>query len=128
MSYQPKIKTREWLNVVHGAKRNNFHLGGLGLPIVFKKDIEVHANSDTGEEVEKLRRASPLWLRAVGEGDEWRLFSFAFLDEFLPKDRSVSVNLWLGEGNSKSQDRRLDVTTEDSHTWVRRWVKKMAES
>lgn len=128
VDYHPKLKTREWLEVIHGEKRDDFRLGGLGLPIVFKKDTEVHANSGTGENVEKLRRASPLWLRAVGEGDEWRLFSFAFLDEFLPKDRSVSVNLWLGEGNSKKQDRQLDVTTEDSHTWIRQWVKKMAES
>ena len=26
------------------------------------------------------------------------------------QDRSVSVNLWLGEGNSKKQDRQLEVT------------------
>lgn len=128
VSYQPRIKTREWLEVIHDERRDDFRLGGLGLPIVFKNHTEVHANSGTGEESEKLRRASPLWLRAVGEGDEWRLFSFAFLDEFLPQDRSVSVNLWLGEGNSKKQDRQLEVTTEDSHAWVRQWVKKMADS
>ncbi|MFE1100414.1 type III-B CRISPR module RAMP protein Cmr1 [Nocardiopsis alba] len=124
--YKPEIKTREWLEVVHDEERNDFALGGLGLPIVFKKEIEVHADSGVGQEAEKLRRASPLRFKPVGEGDRWKLFSYSFLTEFLPQD--ASVHLWEGKGSSKKQGRRLTVTTEDSHTQVRDWVEGMAEA
>lgn len=124
--YEPKLKTREWLEVIHEKDRDDFPLGGLGLPLVFKKDIEVHADRGEQEGAEKLRRASPLWLRAVGEGEHWRLFSFAFLNQFLPED--VGVHLWLGEGKNRRQGRQLTVTTEESHDWVREWVEEMAKA
>lgn len=126
VGYNPKIKTREWLEVIHKSDRDDFHIGGLGLPLVFKKDIEVHADNGEYEETEKLRRASPLWLRAVGEGDRWRLLSFSFLDEFLPA--GVNVHLWRGTGSNKRQDRQLTVTTEKSHEKVRQWITKTSES
>ncbi|WP_263363787.1 type III-B CRISPR module RAMP protein Cmr1 [Nocardiopsis quinghaiensis] len=126
VKYHPKIKTREWLDVVHDNDREDFDIGGLGLPLVFKKDIEVHADSGEGEDTEKLRRASPLWLRAVGEGEHWRLFSFAFLNEFLPEE--TDVHLWIGTGNEKHQDRPLTVTTAGSHKKVRRWIEGMTDA
>ncbi|MFV2194990.1 type III-B CRISPR module RAMP protein Cmr1 [Nocardiopsis sp. LOL_012] len=125
--YSPKVKTREWLEVVHDEDRDDFALGGLGLPIVFKKDTEVHADRGEGQEAETLRRASPLWLRPVGEGDEWRLFSFAFLTEFLPEEE-VGVHLWRGQGGGKRQSRELTVTTEDSHALVREWIEGITEA
>lgn len=116
IKHRPKTKPREC-----DKEPDDFALGGLGLPVVFRKGAEVHADSGEGEDAEKLRRASPLWLRAVGEGDRWRLFSFAFLTEFLPEE-DAGVHLWSG----KRQDRELTVTTEDSHKLVRRWIEDVA--
>lgn len=55
---------------------------------------------------EELRRASPLWLRFVGDDrtGEWRLFSFVFLNRFKPESALVRHN--------KKPVRRLTVTDE----------------
>lgn len=78
--YEPRIKTPEHLSVVKGSG-TAFPLGAFGLPVGFSKDGRKVAPADASGE---LRRASPLWLRFVGEGNRWRLFSFAFYSEFLP--------------------------------------------
>lgn len=85
-NYQPKIKTPEWERVVHG-QGHAFPLGGLGLPVVYRKDCTVNAVDGR----EPARRASPLWLRVVGHGDERALFSFAFHDQFLPPRMAVRL-------------------------------------
>lgn len=119
--YHPKIKTHEWLEVVNGPEEE-FPIGALGLPIVFKKQIEVHADRGSGDTAEKLRRASPLWLRPVGQGSHWKLFSFGFLTEFLPGPDRPNVHLW----KDRRQGKKLVVSTEDAHEAIREWITGMA--
>ncbi|GAA1071584.1 type III-B CRISPR module RAMP protein Cmr1 [Nocardiopsis composta] len=119
--YSPKLKTWEWFEVVNGPERD-FQLGALGLPIVFKQDIEVHAETRENGTAEKLRRASPLWLRPVGDGDELRLLSFGFLSEFLPGPEAAEVHLWKDGRRSKE----LHTTTEDLHNMVHGYIERLS--
>ena len=123
-NYTPEIKTNEWLNSIGGDKDENFPLAGLGLPIIFDRGYAVHAGIESSSGIEKIRRASPLWIKAVGEGDSWHLFSFSFLDRFLPKN--ASVHLWTKK--TKKQERTLKTTTKDSHDKVHRWIEGMRGS
>jgi CRISPR type III-B/RAMP module RAMP protein Cmr1 len=86
--YRPRVKTPEWLDVVHGGQ-SDFALAALGLPVNFKDGYIVNAYSRTGE---PLRRASPLWLRPVGHRGQWRLLSFAFHSQFLPPTVDVQLH------------------------------------
>ena len=114
--YEPKIESREWADVVHRGGEH-FPLGALGLPVVYRDDYIVNVDRGSGSEG-PLRRASPLWLRPVGEGDEWRLLSFAFDGEFLPGPDAPAVHLWHGG----SQDRRLQVTDDDVRRVSEQWI------
>jgi len=81
--YRPPVKTPEWLDVVHGPpSQTHFGLGALGLPVNFKDRYTV--NAYTRDPDVPLRRASPLWLRPIGQDRTWRLLSFAFHSKFLP--------------------------------------------
>lgn len=111
----------DWFHTIQG-EGTNFPLGGLGLPVVFTKEIEVHADQGAGDDAEPLRRASPLWLRPVGQGDEWRLFSFGFLTDFLPES-DAAVHVW----RKGKQDKEVKVTSKDAHDMVREWVYAFAE-
>ncbi|OLT29301.1 type III-B CRISPR module RAMP protein Cmr1 [Nocardiopsis sp. CNR-923] len=122
--YSPPIKTRGWIDVIHDEARREkrMPMAALGLPLVYKGDYEVRATrSKNGGSVEQLRRASPLWIRAVGDGNEWRLFSFAFWSRLLPDDDAVSVDLWK-RGNHV---RRLEVTTDNAHGLVENWIDEL---
>ncbi len=114
--YRPQIKTPEWLNVTgHGDDR--FGLGALGLPIVFKKDgPTVHADHAERGRPAPLRRASPLWLRAVGEEQRWKLFSFAFQAAFLPDD--AAVHIWRGTRQRKAMTVTDDDLAERTDGWI----------
>lgn len=116
--YSPKIETPEWLGVIHGQD-DRFPVGALGLPVVYKDGFTV--NADRGQE--KLRRASPLWLRAVGSEDEWRLLSFAFLGEFLPGPDAPEVHLW----RHGTRGRPLQVTDADVKRQMAQWIRVMRE-
>jgi hypothetical protein len=119
--YHPQIKTKEWLNVTgHGDDR--FGLGALGLPVVFKKDgPTVNADRTVRGAPEPLRRASPLWLRAVtGDGEHWKLFSFAFQGQFLPADAGVHVYPRGGRQGAK-----MTVTDDDLTERTRLWIETM---
>lgn len=113
-NYDPKIETPEWLGVVRG-QGDHFPLGALGLPVGYKDGLVV--NADRGQE--KLRRASPLWLRAVGAQDDWRLLSFAFLSEFLPGPEAPEVHLW----EHSNQRRALRVSDEDVKRQCSQWIR-----
>jgi CRISPR type III-B/RAMP module RAMP protein Cmr1 len=117
--YKPARKTPEWNDVIWGPG-DHFPVGALGLPVVFKgrNGLLVNAERDGNS----LRRASPLWLRAVGSGDEWRLFSFAFLGEFLPGPEAPAVNLHNGD----EPVRRLRVGTADVASLARQWISTMS--
>jgi CRISPR-associated protein Cmr1 len=109
VAYRPRRKTPEWLHTVHGEQRAHFPLGALGLPIVFKNESKVKV-----WQAKELRRASPLWLRAVGPAGRTKLLSFAFLGEFLPTGPGApSVRL----GN-----RQLTVTDADIRRLAEQWI------
>ena len=115
--YKPQRKTPEWLDVVNGHD-NRFPLAALGLPVVYSgKGHEVNV----GRGSEKLRRASPLWLRAVGSGGDMRLFSFAFLNQFLPGPEAPTVHLWSGH-----RGRALTVDTDDVQRLAHQWITTLA--
>jgi hypothetical protein len=119
--YRPQIKTPEWRNVT-GRGDDTFGLGALGLPIVFKKDgPTVNADRTTRRTPEPLRRASPLWLRPVtGDGEHWKLFSFAFQGQFLPADAGVHVYPRGGR-----QGAQLTVTDDDLTERTQLWIETM---
>lgn len=112
-SYDPPIKTWEWLHTVCDDS-NRFALGALGLPINFKGRVAEPVSPTTSGGRQPLRRASPLWLRPIlDHNDHWRLLSFAFLGRFLP-EHDVEVLL--------SRHKRLDVSTADVVEHSRRWM------
>lgn len=116
--YTPARKTPEWEDVIWGPG-NHFPLGALGLPVMFKKNGPfVNAECDG----DSRRRASPLWLRAVSSDDEWRLFSFAFLGEFLPGPDAPVVNLHNGHNPA----RQLRVDSKDVVSLTSQWISAMA--
>ncbi|HET9894939.1 MAG TPA: type III-B CRISPR module RAMP protein Cmr1 [Streptosporangiaceae bacterium] len=114
-NYRPKLETREWLDVVHGND-DRFQLGALGLPVVYKGNRTVRVAKVPGGD--ELRRASPLWLRPVGEGGRWQLLSFAFRAEFLPEAARAGVRL----GN-----RDLSVTDQDVLEVTGAWIDALAD-
>lgn len=83
-----RVRTAEWDDVIRGTQ-SEFPLGALGLPVGFQdkesgQKFEVNAAVPKEPKPDELlRRASPVWLRAVGSGTSWRLFSFAFQAQFL---------------------------------------------
>lgn len=115
--YSPRIETREWPGVIHGES-SHFVVGALGLPVVYRDNYVVNVDLGAGPGAEKLRRASPLWLRAVGSGDNWRLLSFAFLSRFLPGPDAPHVHLW----QNGSQGKQLKVTDEDVRSLAEQWI------
>jgi hypothetical protein len=117
--YRPARETREWANVVHGNS-DHFALGALGLPVGYKEGYIV--NADRGNEP-PLRRASPLWLRAVGEKDHWRLLSFAFRSEFLPGPEAPGVHLW----HNRVQGKELRIEADDVARLTDQWISVLAE-
>jgi CRISPR type III-B/RAMP module RAMP protein Cmr1 len=118
--YQPKIETPEWKDVVHGAS-DHIKVGALGLPVVYKDGYVVNVDRGSGRAAEKLRRASPLWLRPVGAGDNWRLLSFAFLGQFLPGPDAPHVHLWL----QNDQGKVLQVTDDDVRQLAGQWISEL---
>ncbi len=95
------------------GESDHFTVGALGLAVVFKDNFTVNADRGT----EKLRRASPLWLRAVGAKDNWRLLSFAFLGQFLPGPNAPRIHLWQG-----GQGRELRVVDDDVRSLAQQWI------
>lgn len=116
-SYQPHIETPEWIKTVHGTE-SRFPLGALGLPVVYRDRFLVNADGGGHGEPQR-RRASPLWLRVVGGGDEFRLLSYAFQGEFLPGQ----VRLWQGNGQVK----QVHVTDEDVKRQTGQWIKVLRD-
>jgi hypothetical protein len=123
--YHPKIKTPEWTEVVTGPG-DHFGLGALGLPVVYK-DRVVNADYGRGSNAEPpLRRASPLWLRPVGDNRTgWRLLSYAFLGEFLPSEGAepLSVHIWRAGQRGKP----VTVTDDDIVERTTKWIATMRE-
>jgi hypothetical protein len=92
---QARVRTAEWDDVINGDS-GDFPLGALGLPVgyhdkVTEQKFMVNAVIPRGRDPEPLRRASPLWIRPVGSGDSWHLFTFAFQTRFLPGPDAVRI-------------------------------------
>lgn len=117
--YSPCIETPEWRETIHGKRKSRFPVGALGLPVIMKDGYEVHADAVPPAEG-KGRRASPLWIRAVGSGSDWRLLTFAFQSEFLPS----GVRLL----HKKDRPRRLEITDDDVTRQTRQWIKVMRDN
>lgn len=116
--YDPLIETPEWINTIHGERKNQFPVGALGLPVVMKDGYEVHADPVSGGEA-KGRRASPLWIRAVGSDGDWRLLTFALQAEFLP----AGVHLW----ERGRRQRPLQITDDDVTRQTSQWIQVMRD-
>lgn len=110
-------RTPEWEDVVHGDS-TRFSLGALGLPVTYPDRFDVYPAIRN----ELLRRPSPLWLRPVGEGDQWRLLSFAFCGQFLPGPGQPEV--YLRERGLEV--RRLSVTDDDIVALATTWIRTLA--
>lgn len=114
-NYTPLIKTPEYEAVIHGTD-NHFPLGALGLPVNYKGKVTVTAFEGDNE----LRRASPLWFRFIKDEEEehWRLFSFAFLNPFLPTGGQFHVKV---TGN-KVENKTVDVFDTDVRERAQTWM------
>jgi hypothetical protein len=112
-----RVRTAKWDQVINGDEPE-FPLGALGPPIGFQDEesgekYEVNA-AVPGESPrdEPLRRASPVWLRAVGGGRSWGLFSFAFQSRYLPGPDSAQVYLLPERKLTVEQHHVTDLTTQ----------------
>lgn len=114
--YPPPIKTLGWDEVINGSEVE-LPMAALGLPLVYHNGYGVHASKGD----EKLRRASPLWLRPVGGDRTWRVFSFAFLNQLLP-DQETKVHVW----KNRRRGKELTVNTGHAHELVREWIDTLA--
>lgn len=115
--YQPFIETPEWIATVHG-KETRYPVGALGLPVVMQDGYLANADGP-GPADPAGRRASPLWIRAVGSGREWRLFSFAFQSRFLP----AGAHLWQRGARRKP----LQITDADVKQQTDQWIRVLRE-
>ena len=89
----------------HTSGIEEFSIGSFGLPVNFPRKFNV-------EPAHYHRRASPLWLRPVRVGNDWRLLAHAFLSKFMNGDalRCKPTNDFLGSLGSP----RLDQATVDA--------------
>ncbi|TQN28621.1 CRISPR-associated protein Cmr1 [Haloactinospora alba] len=117
--YQPKIKTAEYRDVVQEGKNNDFPLAAFGLPVQFKKTMTATAYKGSAP----LRRASPLWLRFVcdRENDQWKVFSFAFHNEYLAGEDDIAI--MLDRGGRKQP---LNVTHHHVVERTTEWIDRMS--
>jgi hypothetical protein len=112
-----RVRTAEWDDVINGDEPE-FPLGALGLPVEFQdkesgEKYQVNA-AVPGESPrdEPLRRASPVWLRAVGSGRSWGMFSFAFQSQFLPGPHAAQVYLFPRRKLTVEQHHVADLTAQ----------------
>jgi hypothetical protein len=130
---QAPLRTAEWDDVINVITDDPapFPLGALGLPVGYHDKLADHkfvvnAVIPRGREREELRRASPLWLRPVGAGNTWRLFTFAFRTRFLPD--AVPVYLLPDPQAIRDgwpHDRELSVDQGDVEHLTAQWLNAM---
>lgn len=118
-SYQPHIESPEWIKTVHDGD-TRFPLGALGLPVGFGGGRDGYqVNADGAGRGDPKRRASPLWMRVVGEDEEYRLLSYAFQSRFLPGGVALSRGSHLVK--------RVQVTDDDVKRQTDQWIKVMCD-
>jgi hypothetical protein len=112
-----QVRTAEWGDVINGDQ-TDFPLGALGLPVGYqdkKSGQKYMVNAAVPKQPqpeEQLRRASPVWIRAVGTGESWRLFSYAFQSQFLPGPDAARVYLLPGDEVSVGQHHVTGLTAQ----------------
>jgi hypothetical protein len=128
---QARVRTAEWDDVVNTIDRDSadFPLGSLGLPVGYQdklteRKFTINAVDLRQPDHPELRRASPLWLRAVGSGRSWRLFTFAFQTRFLPGTEAASVYLLPNEDAIDAGWRKdeMTVTQADVKRLTGQWM------
>ncbi|MGH3221698.1 MAG: RAMP superfamily CRISPR-associated protein [Streptosporangiaceae bacterium] len=131
---QARVRTAEWDDVINVINRDSadFPLGALGLPVGYhdkltERKFVVNAVIPRGREHEELRRASPLWLRPVGSGNSWRLFTFAFQTRFLPGPAAARVYLLPDVQATRDgwHDDELSVDPGDIEHLTTQWMNAM---
>jgi hypothetical protein len=128
---QARVKTAEWDDVINGDSAD-FPLGALGLPVGYQDKLTgrkfmVNAVTPRGADREELRRASPLWLRPVGAGNTWQLYTFAFRTGFLPGHESARVYLLPDAQAIRDgwHDDELSVDQDDVERVTEQWMRTM---
>jgi hypothetical protein len=112
-----QVRTAEWDDVINGDE-TDFPLGALGLPVGYQdkesgqKYMVNAAVPKQPQPDEPLRRASPVWMRAVGTGESWQLFSFAFQSRFLPGPDAARVYLLPADELSVRQHHVTGLTAQ----------------
>ncbi|WP_017574878.1 type III-B CRISPR module RAMP protein Cmr1 [Nocardiopsis kunsanensis] len=120
----PHIKTKGWKDVILG-EGHEMPRAALGLPVGYKDGREVRAFRGPAQNPEQLRRSSPLWIRPIVQAEQWHLFSFAFLNEFLPESggpQGARVGLFK-EGKHK---KNITVKNDDIRTTAKEWTEELA--
>ena len=90
----PSTRSPEWTNVIH-KKDSRYPLAALGLPVGYfsrsqGRNFQATVTPHLGGE--KLRRASPIWLRPVLLGNGWwGVFTHVFLARLLPPQATLQI-------------------------------------
>ncbi|MGQ0776552.1 MAG: type III-B CRISPR module RAMP protein Cmr1 [Pseudonocardiales bacterium] len=90
----PSTRSPEWTNVIHGADQR-YPVAALGLPVGYFSQSQGRKFTATvtphlGQE--KLRRASPVWLRPVRLRDgRWGVFTHVFFAQLLPLEAELRI-------------------------------------
>lgn len=116
--YRPRVKTPEWTDVIWGDS-TQFALGALGLPVVYKDGWQV--NLMDGQE--HRRRASPIWIRPVRVGQQYRIFTFGFLSDILPTGPgSPAVVAQQSQNRQVVRTKDVVVSQDDLTSLVGQWL------
>lgn len=106
------LRSPEWTNAIHGRSAK-FPIAAFGLPVGYYSTSNgtFRATIEPTSRGEKIRRASPVWLRPIWTKDGWRVVTYLFRARLLPDARLGPSKYGL-----EIPDRQ---TTAD--TW-RRWL------
>ena len=99
-----------------------FTLGALGLPVVYKDGWQV--NLMNGQE--HLRRASPVWIRPVLVGQQYRIFTFGFLSDVVPTAPNAPQVLAQQSRNGHVvESKEVAVAQDDLTALVGDWIQRI---
>ncbi|HEX5115087.1 MAG TPA: type III-B CRISPR module RAMP protein Cmr1 [Pseudonocardiaceae bacterium] len=81
------LHSPEWVHTIHGRSRN-YPLAAFGLPVNYRG-----VTVDLMSSGQKIRRASPVWLRPVRLDGGWRTFTSLFRAQLRPPGAELSRRL-----------------------------------
>ena len=120
----PHIKTKGWEDVIGGTSRE-MPRAALGLPVVYKGDWEVRRSADRRRSLSSFA-APPSVDPSGGTREQWHLFSYAFLNEFLPKTGG-SEGERVGLFKKGEYIKGITVHDDDIRTVAKEWTEELAE-